>query len=157
MFAGGESTADGLYVVLEAHAAVRGQWRQLRINEPQQVKGGGVIARALPFWKWRRPDGLATMVRDLIALRKTLVLCHACERKMPRRWTEKYDYAFVKGFHAEGSACDYCRALTSANMYCAVDGAYHQAMERMSRSIEETRARERALYEKDRRYFLGVS
>lgn len=129
----------------------------MRIGEPHQVKGGGVIARALPLFRWRRSDGLASMVRDLIALRKTLILCHSCEGKMPRRWESRYNYAFVKGFHTEGSACDYCRVQTSANMYCASDGAYHQAMEKANKSVEETRARERAAYEKDRRFFLGVN
>ncbi len=129
----------------------------MRINEPHAVKGGGVIARALPFLKWRRPDGLASMVHDLIALRKTLILCHSCEHKMPRRWESRYNYAFVKGFHADGAACDYCRMQTTANMYCAVDGPYHQEMAQARQSVAETRARERALYEKDRRFFLGVN
>lgn len=127
------------------------------MNEPYAVKGGGMIARALPLFKWRRPDGLASMVRDLIALRKTLVLCHACEQKMPWRWESRYNYVFVKGFYAEGVACDYCRAQTSANMYCAVDGAYHQEMESARKSVEATRARERAAYQRDRRFFLGVN
>ena len=129
----------------------------MRIGEPHQVKGGGVIARALPFFKWRRPDGLASMVCDLIALRKTLILCHACAEKMPRHWQSRYNYSFVKGFHAEGSACDYCRALTPVNMYCAVDGAYHQEMHKARKSVEETRARERIAFDKDRRFFLGVN
>ena len=129
----------------------------MRINELHPVKGGGVIARALPFFKWRRPDGLASMVCDIIALRKTLILCHSCEGKMPRRWESRYNYNFVKGFHAEGSACDYCRAQTPTNMYCAVDGVYHQMMEKARKSVEETKARERGLYEKDRRFFLGVN
>lgn len=129
----------------------------MRIDEPFKVRGGAWVKRALPLFKWRRPDGLASMVRDLIALRKTLVLCHSCEQKMPRRWESRYNYAFVKGFHAEGAACDYCRVQTSANMYCAVDGPYHQEMEQGRRSVAETRARERAAYEKDRKFFLGVS
>lgn len=129
----------------------------MRIGEPHQVKGGGVIVRALPLFRWRRPDGLASMVRDLIALRKTLILCSSCEHKMPHHWDSRYNYAFVKGFHAEGSACDYCRAQTTANMYCAVDGAYHQALEKARRSVEETRVRERKQYDRDRRFFLGVN
>ena len=129
--------------------------QEMRIGEPHPVKGGGVISRALPLWKWRRPDGLASMVVDLIALRKTLILCHSCEGKMPRRWESRYNYAFVKGFHAEGSACDYCRTQTSANMYCATDGAYHQEMEKARRSVEETHKRERALAERDR-LFVGI-
>ena len=59
----------------------------MRINEPFQVAGGGWLAKALPLHKWRRKEGLTAMVRDLIALRKTLVLCAGCEYKMPRRWT----------------------------------------------------------------------
>jgi hypothetical protein len=115
----------------------------------------GWIAKALPFHKWRRPDGLASMVRDLIALRKTLILCATCEHKMPRRWELRYDYALVKGFHAEMAACDYCRNdFTATNMYCAVDGAYHQEMIRAQRSIQETRARERAAMARDRRFLI---
>ena len=129
----------------------------MRIGEAYSVKGGGIIARALPLFKWRRPDGLASMVRDLIALRKTLILCHSCEGKMPRRWGSLYNYSFVKGFYAEGSACDYCRRQTSANMYCAVDGAFHQEMEKARKSVEEVKARERAAYERDRRFFIGVN
>ena len=128
----------------------------MRIGEAYPVKGGGVISRALPFWKWRRPDGLASMVRDLIALRKTLILCYSCESKMPRRWESRYNYNFVKGFHAEGSACDYCRAQTPANMYCAVDGAYYGEMEKAQKSVEETKARDRQLYERDKKYLVGI-
>jgi hypothetical protein len=128
----------------------------MRINEPVRVKGGGFIARALPLWQWRRTQGIATLVADLIQLRKTLILCHACEHKMPRHWESRYNYAFVKGFHAEGSACDYCRTQTTVNMYCAVDGAYHQEMEQARRSVAETQARERLAYMRNKKYFLGV-
>lgn len=126
-----------------------------RVNEPVQVKTGW-IAKALPFHKWRRPDGLASMVRDLIALRKTLILCASCEHKMPRRWEGRYNYQLVKGFHAEQAACDYCRNdWTAANMYCTVDGPYHQAMTRANQSVRETRARERAAAQRDRRFLLN--
>ena len=128
----------------------------MRIDEPFRVRGGGWIKKAKPFFKWSRPDGLASMVRDLIALRKTLILCTSCEHKMPRKWESRYNYNFVKGFHAEGSACDYCRAQTPVNMWCAVDGLYHQEMEKARKSVEETYARERATYERDRTYFVGV-
>lgn len=128
----------------------------MRIGEFHAIKGGGFLARALPFFRWRRPDGLASMVTDLVALRKTLILCASCEHKMPVRWESRYNYSFVKGFHAEGSACDYCRAQTSVNMYCAVDGAYHQEMSKAQKSVRETRARERASYERDKRFFLGA-
>jgi hypothetical protein len=97
------------------------------------------------------------MVRDLMALRKTLILCASCEHKMPRRWESRYNYALVKGFHAEQAACDYCRDdFTAANMYMAVDGSYHQAMARATRSVRETRARERAAAVRDRRFLLNA-
>src|SRR3990167_60419 len=131
----------------------------MRIGEPYALQGCGALSRALPLWKWRRPDGLASMVRDLISLRKTLILCHSCEGKMPRKWESRYNYALVKGFHAGGTACDYCpqNGLQPAvNMWCAVDGLYHQEMEKARKSVEETQARERAAYERDRTYFVGV-
>ena len=133
-----------------------GDANYMRVGEPHPVKGGGYIARALPVWKWRRTQGIASFVLDLIQLRKTLIFCYTCEYKMPRRWESRYNYAFVKDFHGDGSACDYCRTQTTINMYCAVDGAYHQEMGKANRSIEETRARERQLYERDKRYFLGI-
>jgi len=42
-------------------------------------------------------------------------------------------------------------------MYCAVDGAFHQEMEKARKSVEEVKARERAAYERDRRFFIGVN
>lgn len=125
----------------------------MRIGEPFKVLGGAAV-RALPVHKWRRTQGVATFVRDLMALRKTLCLCTACERKMPRQWTRTYNYSYVQGFHAEGAACDYCRQVTTANMYCATDGAYHQQMEKGRQSVMETRRREAALFAKDRRYLM---
>src|SRR3990167_3876040 len=101
----------------------------MRIGEAHSIKGGGVIARARPLWKWHRPDGLASMVRDLIALRKTLILCKSCEHKMPRKWESRYNYALVRGFHAGGTAGVYCpqNGLQPAvNMWCAGDGLSHQ-------------------------------
>lgn len=115
----------------------------------------GWLKKALPLHKWRRTQGMATFLRDLIALRKPIALCASCEAKMPRRWLDSTDYAFVKGFHAEGTACDYCRQLSSANLYHPVDGAYHQEMVAVNRMVEEVQARERALFNKDRRFLLG--
>ena len=131
----------------------------MRIDEPVQVRGGGWVKKALPFFRWRRPDGLASMVVALIALRKTLLLCPSCEQKMPRCWESRYNYALVKGFHAGGSACDYCpqRGLQgSVNMYCAVDGPYHRQIARIEQSRQETMVRERHMYDRDKYYLLGV-
>lgn len=127
-----------------------------RIGEPVQTKTGW-ITRALPFQKWRRPYGLASMIVDRVALRLTLNLCASCEHKMPWKWEDRYNYAFVKGFHAEQVACDYCRDdFTATNMYLAVDGAYHQEMVRSRRSVRETRERERLAAMKDRRFLLNA-
>lgn len=126
----------------------------MRVNEPFQV-GGGWMAKALPLFKWKRKQGMATFLRDLMDLRKTITLCASCERKMPRRWTEKYNYAFVRGFQVECAACDYCRLPDACNMYQAVDGKYHQDRVRMEQSVRETQEKDRALFLKDRRYFIG--
>ena len=113
------------------------------------------MAKALPLYKWRRKQGMATFLRDLIDLRKTVVLCASCEGKMPGRWTDKYNYAYVRGYHAEGAACDWCRQVTSTNLYQAADGKYHQDRMRMEKSVRETQARDHALFLKDRRYLIG--
>ena len=129
--------------------------RATRIGEPVPIQGGGAIKRGLPLWKWRRKDGLASFLRDLISLRKTIVLCFGCEHKMPRRWTEKYDYALIRGFHGEGAVCDYCRQHNTVNMYQTVMGKYHADWLVSERSVRETRERERAMFMKDRKYLIG--
>lgn len=131
--------------------------RSTRIHEPFSVRGGAWMAKALPLHKWRRKQGMATFVRDLIDLRKTLVLCGGCERKMPYRWMEKYDYALVRGYNAAEAACDWCRQNNDhCNLYHTTHGKHHERCELAKQSIEETEARERDLYMKDRRYFIGV-
>lgn len=119
------------------------------------LKGGSWIQKVLPLHQWRRKEGLSSFLTDMITLRHSLALCTGCERKMPRRWTERYNYEFVKGFYAEQTACDYCRALTSANMYCPVDGAYHQEMVKMRTMINEVQARERRMWDQDRKFLVG--
>jgi len=126
----------------------------MKIGEPFKVFGGAAV-RALPLSKWKRPNGRSSFVQDMIELRKTLVLCRFCEFGMPRRWTSRYNYAFVKGFHADGTACDRCRVHAPTNMYCAVDGAYHREIALAQRSVREVKARERAAFDRDRRYFIG--
>ncbi len=127
-----------------------------RIGEPFGIKGGGSVARALPVWKWKRKQGMATFLRDLIALRKTVCLCKSCEHKMPRRWEGRYNYEFVRGYYAEHAACDWCRLQDSTNMYLAADGKYHQDMTKMNRLVGETQERERQHFLKDSRHFVGV-
>lgn len=126
----------------------------MRISEPHKLQSGGFFSRALPLFKWRRKDGEASFLRDLIALRKPVALCKGCEHKMRYRWTSRYNYEFVKGFHAEMTHCDYCRTEGSANFYHPVDGAYHQEMVKWKKIEATVQARDRARLEKDRRYIL---
>ena len=126
----------------------------MQVGTPFKIFGG-MAMRAVPLAKWRRPDGEAAFLANLIALRKTLVLCAGCENKMPRRWLDRVDYALVKAFSAEGTTCDYCRKPRPVNMYLPVDGKYHQELVQSQKSVDETRARQRELYNKDRRYLLG--
>lgn len=119
------------------------------------LKSGGWLHKVLPLHKWRRPDGLSSFLADMIALRHTLCLCSGCEVKMPGQWTSRYNYALVKGFMAELTACDYCRQLRSVNMYCPEDGAYHQEMVQWQRTVSQVRAREQAALAKDRKYLVG--
>jgi hypothetical protein len=132
-----------------------GEKCNVRLNEPHKLRSGGLFARALPLFKWRRKDGEATFFGDLMALRKPIALCKGCERKMPYYWTSRYNYEFVKGYYAEMTACDYCRTEGSANFYHPVDGAYHQAMIHARKIVREVKARERAMYDRDRRYMIG--
>ena len=126
----------------------------MRLNEPHKLQSGGFFARALPLSRWRRKNGLATFLNDLIQLRKPIALCKGCERKMPYHWTAKYDYEFVHGFYAELTACDYCRTQGSANFYHPVDGAYHQEMVRWKKIEEAVKERDRQNVLKDRRYII---
>lgn len=130
-----------------------------RIGEPFKVKtkhGPAEVKRSLPVFKWRRTQGMATFVRDLIDLRKPLILCSSCEAKMPRRWESRYNYEFYKGYFAECSACDWCRLRYAANMYLPVEGEYHQERVRVNKLVAEVEERERQLFLKDRRYLIGV-
>ena len=126
----------------------------MRLNEPHKLQSGGFFSRALPLFKWRRKDGEASFLWDVMALRKPIALCKGCEHKMPHRWTSRYNYAFVKGFHAELTACDYCRIQGSVNFYHPVDGAYHQEMVRWQRIEAQVAERDRQNFLKDRRYIL---
>jgi hypothetical protein len=112
------------------------------------------MARALPLTRWRRPDGLSSFVRDMIALRKTLALCHSCEHKMPRNWRAQYDYELITHFHGE-CGCDYCRQTTSVNLYVAGEGAYWSEMYRSSKHVRETQERDRQRQLADPRTILA--
>lgn len=126
----------------------------MRLSEPFTT-ASGYVTKALPLHKWRRKDGLASFVRDLIDLRKTLLLCPSCEQKMPRRWLGQYNYALVTGFHTEDTGCDYCRQLGCPNMYVAQDGKFHQEMVLAERRVRETRQREAEALQRDWRYMVG--
>ena len=126
----------------------------MRLNEPHKLQSGGFFARALPLFKWPRKNGLATFLNDLIQLRKPIALCKGCEHKMPYYWTSRYNYAFVKGFYAELTACDYCRTQGSVNFYHPVDGAYHQEMVRWQQIEAQVKERDRQNFLKDRRYII---
>ena len=126
----------------------------MRVSEPIKT-AAGFIARTLPLSKWRRHDGLSSFLADMIALRKTLNLCHSCESaRMPHRWHEHYDYAFVRGFHAEAIACDRCRQDVPTNMYVAMEGNYARQIREEKQAFENIKRSKRALLEKDTRYFL---
>ena len=127
-----------------------------RIGELVPLQDGGVMKKILPLFKWKRKQGMATFLRDLLDLRKTISLCKSCERKMPRHWGSRYNYSFVRGFYAEHAACDWCRLQDSTNMYMPVDGKYHQEMMHMKRHVDATRERERTQFLKDSRHFIGV-
>lgn len=127
----------------------------MRINEPIKTAAGW-MAKALPLHKWRRPDGLSSFLTDMIALRKTLCLCATCENHMPRRWTERYDYQFVRGFHAEAVACDKCRQRDSANMYVAVEGRYATQIRDEKAAFARIRAAEITHAQRDRQYLVGA-
>lgn len=127
----------------------------MRINEPIKTAAGW-MAKALPLHKWRRPDGLSSFLADMIALRKTLCLCASCEKQMPRRWLERHDYQYVRGFYADAVACDKCRNRDSANMYVATEGNYATQIRNEKAAFERIRAAERASAQRDRQYLVGA-
>jgi len=128
----------------------------MRISEPLRT-AAGYVAKALPLHKWRRPDGLSSFLADMIALRKTLSLCHSCETgKMPRRWMDRYDYSFVRGFSIDLTACDLCRQHAACNMYVAVEGRYARQLDEERRLISALRERERRRLNEDSRYVIGL-
>lgn len=114
----------------------------------------GWLQKALPLYKWRRKDGLASFLRDRIALRKTLSLCNACLVKMPRTWQQRYNYERVIHFHADDCGCDYCRETTSTTLFVAAEGDYHREWELTHNSVESTIKRDRQNFDKDRRFIL---
>lgn len=128
----------------------------MRISEPVKTLTGHV-ARALPLAKWRRHDGLSSFLQDMVSLRKTLNLCASCESRMPRHWTDRYNYQFVRGFHAEAIACDRCRHDLPTNMYVATEGGYATQVRQERAALERIRRTERAVREGDRKYLLKVS
>lgn len=105
--------------------------------------------------RWRRTDGLATFLRNMIDLRKTISLCHSCENRMPNRWLSRYNYELVKHLSADECPCDYCRQTTSVNLFVAGEGEYFQNYDLGQRSVRATVARERALRDKDYRHVLN--
>lgn len=117
---------------------------------------GGYLRPILPLFKWRRPEGLASFLRDRIALRKSLALCATCERKMPRSWLEQYDYALIRGYHMEDTGCDYCRDIYSTtNLYMPGEGDYYRQWKLGTDSVRETRARDQKRAQEDQRFLVG--
>lgn len=111
-------------------------------------------AQKTDFAKWRRKDGLASMVADLIGLRKTLALCRYCsDTKMPRRWKQYYNYEELTTFHGV-SPCDYCRQEKPVSLFLAGEGGYWQQHEYGQRVVAEVQKRERQLLEIDRRFII---
>ena len=106
--------------------------------------------------KWRRTEGPASFLADMITLRKTLFLCYNCGKfKLGRNWRGVFDYEELTTFHGN-SRCDYCREDGPVTLYLAADGKVWQEHEKSTRQIAETRKREQILYNKDRRFFIGV-
>jgi hypothetical protein len=106
--------------------------------------------------KWRRKEGPASFIADLITLRKTLMLCYHCAKyRLPRNWTRLFDYEELTIYHGEG-ACDYCREDNSMSLFIAGEGDYWKAYEQGRRHEEEVRARQRAMFNKDKRFLIGV-
>jgi hypothetical protein len=106
--------------------------------------------------KWRRRDGQASFLCDLIELHKTLALCNNCAKiKMPRKWQSLYLYEKLTTFHGE-DFCDYCRQEGPISLYMhATDSVWPQ----MHHSMEverRVRKRERELWEKNPGHFAGV-
>jgi hypothetical protein len=121
----------------------------MRIGEALKV-GAGYVTRALPLHKWPRKDGPASFLSDLIALRKSVLLCYSCEQKMGRRWQDRINYGLVKSFHADDGFCDSCRHSTSCNLYIPVEGQYYQDMTFAETCIKQTKERERQTAQRDR-------
>lgn len=118
--------------------------------------GQAVEARPVNVGRLKRTEGIASFVADRITLRLPLSLCHSCERgKMGRNWRRRFEYAELTAFHGE-AACDYCREETAVGLFFAENEAYWQQHMAAQRSVDETRKRERQLYDKDRRYLIGT-
>ena len=126
----------------------------MRIGESFKSAAGAVFESVLPLHRWRRKDGLASFLTNMLELRKTISLCHSCERKMPSKWLSRYNYVLVYGFSTDSTGCDYCRTVGSTNLYHAVEGPYAQEMARSLRSVAETQKRERQMLDKDPRWIL---
>lgn len=123
-----------------------------RVRKPS---GGTQEVRQTNIAKWRRKDGHASFLQDLVSLRKTLALCYHCANvRMPRKWQQVYNYEELTAFHGV-NACDYCREEKSIALYLAGDEPYWQEYEKSMRHEAQVRKRERDLYNKDRRYFVG--
>ena len=118
-------------------------------------KGDKAEASKVKLAKWRRKDGLASFIADMIALRKPLQICHFCaERRMPSRWRNQYNYEKFNMFRGGESACDYCREEKPLTLYMATDNELWRTIELGEKSVAETRKRERLQYERDSRYIL---
>ena len=125
-----------------------------KIGESFRSAAGAVFESVRPLHRWRRKDGLASFLTNMLELRKTISLCHSCERKMPSKWLSRYNYALVYGFSTDSTGCDYCRQVGSTNLYHAVEGPYAQEMERSRIYAQETMKRDRKMFDKDPRWFM---
>lgn len=129
------------------------KYTSLAAAKAHKLTSGGFMQPS-PLYKWRRNDGLATFLRNMLDLRKTISLCHSCERKMPSRWLSRYNYELVKELSADNCPCDYCRNLDSVNLFVPGDGPYFAQYDLARRSVAETTQRERAAMDKDWRTIL---
>jgi hypothetical protein len=80
----------------------------------------------------RRGKTGSSVVSDRLALRTSLFFCATCEQKMPYRWSKRWEYAKIPGFHGEQVRCDSCQEVGSADIWHPEEGGYYQEYRRVT-------------------------
>lgn len=111
---------------------------------PVLINGARATLARKPGQWWRRRRSNAALIQDFAALKKCLMLCASCERKMPYKWQGRYGYRLLHNMHSEG-ACDYCRTYNSCNLFHHSEGGYVEQWDRQTGILQRAAAQQRAI------------